>query len=113
MSSDRAVYPLCVGLTALQSIAAALPLGAVSAAANALPLGSMGFGWVLPAAGRDLQPGCFQTYLDPAINNRPKGAGAHVTGAPGLCRLLQLFAFFVVVQGGQCLLRHGHQAPSC
>ena len=41
---------LCVGLTALQSIAAALPLGAVSAAANALPLGSMGFGWVLPAA---------------------------------------------------------------
>ena len=37
------------GLTALQSIAAALPLGAVSAAANALPLGSMGFGWVLPA----------------------------------------------------------------
>ena len=40
---------LCVGLTALQSIAAALPLGVLSAAANALPLGSIGFGWVLPA----------------------------------------------------------------
>ena len=50
LKSTRAVYPLCMGLTALQSIAAALPLGAVSAAANALPLGSMGFGWVLPAA---------------------------------------------------------------
>ena len=49
LEQRRAVYPLCVGLTALQSIAAALPLGAVSAAANALPLGSMGFGWVLPA----------------------------------------------------------------
>ena len=50
LEKRRAVYPLCMGLTALQSIAAALPLGAVSAAANALPLGSMGFGWVLPAA---------------------------------------------------------------
>lgn len=50
LEKHRAVYPLCMGLTALQSIAAALPLGAVSAAANALPLGSMGFGWVLPAA---------------------------------------------------------------
>ena len=49
LEKHRAVYPLCMGLTALQSIAAALPLGAVSAAANALPLGSMGFGWVLPA----------------------------------------------------------------
>ena len=38
-----------MGLTALQSIAAALPLGALSAVANALPLGSIGFGWVLPA----------------------------------------------------------------
>ena len=50
LEKHRAVYPLCMGLTVLQSIAAALPLGAVSAAANALPLGSMGFGWVLPAA---------------------------------------------------------------
>ena len=49
LEQRRAVYPLCVGLTALQSIAAALPLGVLSAAANALPLGSMGFGWVLPA----------------------------------------------------------------
>ena len=32
-----------------QSIAAALPLGVLSATANALPLGSIGFGWVLPA----------------------------------------------------------------
>ena len=49
LEQRRAVYPLCVGLTALQSIAAALPLGALSAAANALPLGSIGFGWLLPA----------------------------------------------------------------
>lgn len=46
----RAVYPLCVCFTAVQSIAAALPLGIVSAAAKALPLGSLGFGWVVPAA---------------------------------------------------------------
>ena len=46
----RAVYPLCIGCTAVQSIAAALPIPAVSAAANALPLGSLGFGCVLPAA---------------------------------------------------------------
>ena len=45
----RAVYPLCIGCTAVQSIAAALPLETVSAAANALPLGSLGFGWVVPA----------------------------------------------------------------
>ena len=44
------MYPLCIGCTAVQSIAAALPIPAVSAAANALPLGSLGFGWVLPAA---------------------------------------------------------------
>ena len=49
LEQRRAVYPLCIGLTAVQSIAAALPLGAVSAAAKTLPLGSMGFGWVLPA----------------------------------------------------------------
>ena len=46
----RAVYPLCVGCTAVQSIAAALPLGPLSALANALPLAGLGFGWVLPAA---------------------------------------------------------------
>ena len=46
----RAVYPLCVGCTAVQRIAAALPLGPLSALANALPLAGLGFGWVLPAA---------------------------------------------------------------
>lgn len=49
LEHDRAVYPLCVGLTALQSIAAALPLGRLSTLANALPLAALGFGWVLPA----------------------------------------------------------------
>ena len=44
------VYPLCIGCTALQSVAAALPLGPLSALAKALPLGAVGFGWVLPAA---------------------------------------------------------------
>ena len=34
-------YPLCIGCTALQSVAAL---------AKALPLGAVGFGWVLPAA---------------------------------------------------------------
>ena len=43
------VYPLCIGCTAVQSIAAALPLGALSALANALPLAALGFGWVFPA----------------------------------------------------------------
>lgn len=43
------VYPLCIGCTAVQSIAAALPLGPLSALANALPLAALGFGWVLPA----------------------------------------------------------------
>ena len=36
-------------LAACLLLAAALPLGVLSAAANALPLGSIGFGWVLPA----------------------------------------------------------------
>lgn len=44
------IYPLCIFLTALQSIAAALPLGPLSALANALPFAEVGFGWVLPAA---------------------------------------------------------------
>ena len=44
------VYPLCIGCTALQSVAAALPLGPLSALAKALPLGAVGFGWALPAA---------------------------------------------------------------
>ena len=44
------VYPLCIGCTALQSVASALPLGPLSALAKALPLGAVGFGWVLPAA---------------------------------------------------------------
>ena len=49
LDRHRMVWPLCVGLTSVQSIAATLPVDAVSAAANALPLGSAGFGWVLPA----------------------------------------------------------------
>ena len=40
-----ACFNTCVG----QSIAAALPLGPLSALANALPLAALGFGWVLPA----------------------------------------------------------------
>lgn len=44
------VYPLCIGCTALQSVASALPLGPLSALAKALPFGAVGFGWVLPAA---------------------------------------------------------------
>ena len=44
------VYRCCILPTALQSIAAALPLGVLSTAANALPLASLGFGWVVPAA---------------------------------------------------------------
>lgn len=43
------VYRCCILPTALQSIAAAFPLGVLSAAANALPLASLGFGWVVPA----------------------------------------------------------------
>ena len=50
LEQRRRVYPLCIGCTAVQSIAAALPLGALSALANALPLAALGFGWVLPAA---------------------------------------------------------------
>ena len=49
LEKRRAVYPLCIGCTAVQSIAAALPLGPLSALANALPLASLGFGWVVPA----------------------------------------------------------------
>lgn len=49
LEQHRRVYPLCIGCTAVQSIAAALPLGAFSALANALPLAALGFGWVLPA----------------------------------------------------------------
>jgi branched-subunit amino acid permease len=49
LEQRRRVYPLCIGCTAVQSIAAALPLGALSALANALPLAALGFGWVLPA----------------------------------------------------------------
>lgn len=50
LEQRRRVYPLCIGCTAVQSIAAALPLGALSALANALPLAALGFGWVFPAA---------------------------------------------------------------
>ena len=50
LEQRRRVYPLCIGCTAVQSIAAALPLGTLSALANALPLAALGFGWVLPAA---------------------------------------------------------------
>lgn len=44
------VYSWAIGLAALQSIPAALPLGPVAALANDLPLGALGFGWLLPAA---------------------------------------------------------------
>ena len=44
------VYSWAIGLTALQRIPAALPLGPVAALANNLPLGALGFGWLLPAA---------------------------------------------------------------
>ena len=44
------VYSWAIGLAALQSIPAALPLGPVAALANNLPLGAIGFGWLLPAA---------------------------------------------------------------
>ena len=43
------VYRFCIGLTAVQSISAALPLGILSSLANSLPLSSLGFGWVVPA----------------------------------------------------------------
>ena len=49
LEQRRRVYPLCIGCTAVQSIAAALPLGPLSALANALPLAALGFGWVFPA----------------------------------------------------------------
>ena len=48
LETRRTVYPLCIGCTAVQSIAAALPLGPLSALANALPLASLGFGWAVP-----------------------------------------------------------------
>lgn len=44
LEQRRRVYPLCIGCTAVQSIAAALPLGPLSALANALPLAALGFG---------------------------------------------------------------------
>lgn len=50
LEQRRFVYPLCVAFTSLQSVAAALPLGPLSAAAKLLPLSDVGFGWVLPAA---------------------------------------------------------------
>ena len=50
LEQRRRVYPLCIGCTAVQSIAAALPLGPLSALANTLPLAALGFGWVFPAA---------------------------------------------------------------
>ena len=43
------VYPLCIGCTALQSVASALPLGPLSALAKALPF--WGCGLWLGAAG--------------------------------------------------------------
>lgn len=45
----RAVYPLCIAFTAVQSVCAALPLGAFTSLAEALPLARYGFGWILPA----------------------------------------------------------------
>lgn len=45
----RAVYQWSIAFAALQSTAAALPLGPLSALAQRLPLSSIGFGWLLPA----------------------------------------------------------------
>lgn len=45
----RAVYQWSIAFAAVQSIAAALPLGPLSALAQRLPLSSIGFGWLLPA----------------------------------------------------------------
>ena len=113
LEQRRAVYPLCVGLTALQSIAAALPLGVLSAVANALPLGSIGFGWVLPALA-GLAGGLLLSVFPieacrPHPEYRPKGAGAIIRCTSPL-PLLQLFAFFVVVQGVQRLCAMGTSA---
>ena len=41
--------PLCVGLTAVQSVAAALPLPALEKLLAYLPFAGISFGWVLPA----------------------------------------------------------------
>ncbi len=49
LEQRRWVYPLCVAFTAVQSVAAALPLGPLTSLAKLLPLASVGFGWVLPA----------------------------------------------------------------
>lgn len=45
----RAVYQWSIAFAAVQSTAAALPLGPLSALAQRLPLSSIGFGWLLPA----------------------------------------------------------------
>ena len=49
LEQRRYVYPLCVGLTAVQSVAAALPLPALKMLLAYLPFAGISFGWVLPA----------------------------------------------------------------
>ena len=46
---QQSIYAWSIGLASVESVAAALPVAAVSRLANTLPLGSIGFGWVLPA----------------------------------------------------------------
>ena len=46
---QQSIYTWSIGLASVQSVAAALPVAALSRLANTLPLGSIGFGWVLPA----------------------------------------------------------------
>ena len=46
---QQSIYAWSIGLASVQSVAAALPVAALSRLANTLPLGSIGFGWVLPA----------------------------------------------------------------
>ena len=48
LEQRRRVYPLCIGCTAVQSIAAALPLGPLSALANACRWRRWALAWVLP-----------------------------------------------------------------
>lgn len=62
LEQRRRVYPLCIGCTAVQSIAAALPLGPLSALANALPLAALGFGWVAPGGRRAACRHPFELY---------------------------------------------------
>lgn len=97
LEQRRAVYPLCVGLTALQSIAAALPLGACR------PLPMLCRWAALALAGccphwPGLQAGCSSAVFPielcrPHPEYRPKGAGAHLPVHQPLCRYCSFLRF--------------------